>query len=416
MYLRVMAGLFLCYGIGFSQPHGIDKNVYRDKNPVLFQEKAPFSHQVNEFVSLVHTDSLTKTLQYLDKKGIRYQLTVLNEVRDWISSQLKAYGYSVAVQDVTSCGQNIIIEKNGTKYPDKYIVICAHYDSISGGAGINDNGTGAIILLEIARVLQKAESEYSIILVWFVGEERGMVGSSAYVNKISSENKNIVVNFNLDEVGGVSNQTMTTLTCERDMGNSVSTNDAASKLYTDTLAMVTNTYTTLKSNLDKAWGSDYLSFEKKGYVITGYYEKVPGGNPFYHTANDVLKNLSIPYVKEVAKGSVAFTVSIARCQMVTPVAVVPVHAATEPFSLAAAHAGHGTNRIDINYRLAEPASVRFSVFTLEGKNICWVNAGLQNAGNHVYYIDVNSLSSQALVFVPIINEKALHPERIYITR
>jgi hypothetical protein len=102
--------------------------------------------------------------------------------------------------------------------------------------------------------------------------------------------------------------------------------------------------------------------------------------------------------------------------MVTPVARVPDHAVTKPFSLAAAHAGHGMNRIDISYRLSEPASVRFSVFTLEGKNICWVNAGLQNAGNHVHYIDVNSLSSQALVIVPVINEKALHPERISISR
>ena len=81
------------------------------------------------------------------------------------------------------------------------IVFTAHYDSTSLSQGAYDNMSGSIGLLGIAEKFAKEKHHYSLRFIWCGSEERGLLGSKAYVESHEEELKNIVLNINLDMIG-----------------------------------------------------------------------------------------------------------------------------------------------------------------------------------------------------------------------
>jgi len=81
-------------------------------------------------------------------------------------------------------------------------VIGAHLDSVPDGPGINDNGTGVAVVLEMARWLSSREVTDSITFAFWGAEEIGLVGSSAYAQALTeSQVRQIGGYLNLDMVG-----------------------------------------------------------------------------------------------------------------------------------------------------------------------------------------------------------------------
>lgn len=90
----------------------------------------------------------------------------------------------------TRTTRNIIAEtKHGNAA--NTVVLGAHLDSVSEGAGINDNGSGSAGLLEVAEQLAKAEKRPTnkIRFAWWGAEENGLLGSEAYVASLTSLGK-----------------------------------------------------------------------------------------------------------------------------------------------------------------------------------------------------------------------------------
>jgi hypothetical protein len=94
-----------------------------------------------------------------------------------------------------------------------WIMICAHYDSISNRSpnwnpnttaapGADDNGTGTAALLEYARILSqnRASLTHRVVLAFFDGEELFFKGSGAYVTTLTKPYPYSAV-FNIDIVG-----------------------------------------------------------------------------------------------------------------------------------------------------------------------------------------------------------------------
>src|SRR5262249_28495738 len=71
----------------------------------------------------------------------------------------------------------------------EFVVVGAHLDSWDMGQGATDNGAGSIMVLEAARVLAKCgvKPKRTIRFVLFTGEEQGLLGSTAYVEKHKDE-------------------------------------------------------------------------------------------------------------------------------------------------------------------------------------------------------------------------------------
>ena len=249
--------------------------------------------------------------------------TANNNALAWLKSEYFAYGYTTAQMtenqftfnsNGTKQSTNLIVTKVGTKYPNKFIIICGHYDTLNG-PGVNDNGSGTAIILEAARILQNVSSEYSIKFINFSGEEQGLKGSEAYVAnvvKATNPRMDIILVLNIDEVGGVAGMTNNKIYAEKDgtptyptsglYSTYPPTNNAASEKKTTELKNSILNYSNITPVDGYIERSDYMPFEKEGYVVTGLYEFNQSSKP--HTSGDTYVNMDPVYVYNISQGVV----------------------------------------------------------------------------------------------------------------
>src|SRR5262249_53710162 len=86
---------------------------------------------------------------------------------------------------------------------DKTVVVSAHNDSVPAGPGINDDGSGTSMDLELARELGKAGKTPAnhVRFLWVGAEELGLLGSQYYVDHLSAaERKQIIAMLDFDMV------------------------------------------------------------------------------------------------------------------------------------------------------------------------------------------------------------------------
>ena len=212
-----------------------------------------FIQSYANIVAQTSQTNITTNLTEFEALGVKRRGTVaLDNTLNWLKSKYLSYGYTASqmVEDPFTNGaytcKNLIVTKVGTVYPNTYVIICGHYDSLNG-SGTNDNGSGVSTILEVARLLQSVPTEYSVKFINFSGEEDGLIGSQHYVSSVvnsTTPKLNIKLVFNIDQVGGVAGMTNNTITCERDTGNP-STNNAASTTKTNELITCVGLYSPL---------------------------------------------------------------------------------------------------------------------------------------------------------------------------
>lgn len=240
----------------------------------------------------------------------------------WLKNKYASFGYTASqiVEDPWTGGgytsKNLVVTKTGTVYPTKFVIVCGHFDTIAG-PGVNDNGSGTSIILEIARILKDVPTDYSIKFINFSGEEQGLYGSQHYVQNVvnaTSPKMDIKVVFNIDEVGGVAGMVNDTVFCDRDQ-SSPSSNNSASQAITQQLANCVGLYSPLFTEFDPAYASDYVPFQQNGEIITGFYEHNISNYP--HTANDTYVNMDPVYVFNVGKAALGAVQHFAGASTIT---------------------------------------------------------------------------------------------------
>lgn len=99
--------------------------------------------------------------------------------------------------------RNVIAETPGGD-PNHVVVVGAHLDSVAEGPGINDNGSGSAVILEIALLMaqRRIETDKKIRFMWYGAEEQLLVGSTFYVFNLPPEELDkIDLMLNFDMVG-----------------------------------------------------------------------------------------------------------------------------------------------------------------------------------------------------------------------
>ena len=202
-----------------------------------------YTEQYATIVNQVSATNILNNLTEFENLGVKRRgTTPLQNTLNWLKAEYLSYGYTTAQMQEYSftngstTGKNLVITKVGTLYPDTFVIICGHYDTITG-KGTNDNGSGVVTIFEVARLLQNIPTEYSIKFINFSGEEDGLVGSQHFVSTVvnaTTPKMDIKLVFNIDEVGGRAGFTNNTITCERDTGSPTS-NNAASNTITNQL-------------------------------------------------------------------------------------------------------------------------------------------------------------------------------------
>jgi Zn-dependent M28 family amino/carboxypeptidase len=87
---------------------------------------------------------------------------------------------------------------------DRTVVVGAHLDSVPEGPGINDNGSGSAVILEIAEAMAERgiKPQNRVRFAFWGAEESGLIGSEHYVAGLGKRQlKDIAVNLNFDMLG-----------------------------------------------------------------------------------------------------------------------------------------------------------------------------------------------------------------------
>ena len=239
----------------------------------------------------------------------------------YIEKQWRAQGHAVAAQRYTVEGwdsANLEISIPGTGRPDEIIVVGAHYDSVQGSPGADDNASAVAALLEISRLLSGIRSARTLRLVAFVNEEPpfffwGNMGSAVYAKAARQRGDDIRAMFSLEMLG-----------CYSDERNSQRYPPLLRHFYPDRgnfIGLVSNlrSRTLLKKTVGAfrrqsdfpaesaalpawvpgvAW-SDQLSFWRQGYRGVMVTDTAFFRYPYYHTALDTPDRLDYARLSDV---------------------------------------------------------------------------------------------------------------------
>jgi hypothetical protein len=187
---------------------------------------------------------------------------------------------------------NVIAETPGGE--GHVVMAGGHLDSVPGGPGINDNGSGAATLIETAEAIGPDPPGDRVRLGFWGAEELGLLGSRHYVRSLSrEERRRIRAYVNLDMVGSPS---------------------AVPELYADgdeRLGRVLNRAAGGPLGEISAGGSsDHAPFAAAGVPVNGLYtgstERGAGGrprDPCYHLACDTLDNVNRPVLLRMARAA-----------------------------------------------------------------------------------------------------------------
>jgi len=133
----------------------------------------------------------------------------LNAAAAYIEKIWQEQNYTVLRQEYEARGvesANLIIEIPGISMPDQIVLVGAHYDTVLGSPGANDNGSGVASLLEITRLLAIIKPARTIRFVAFTNEEPPFfldldMGSRVYASQARSRKENIVGMLSLETMG-----------------------------------------------------------------------------------------------------------------------------------------------------------------------------------------------------------------------
>jgi hypothetical protein len=249
---------------------------------------------------------------------------VYNQLRAWdTGGQIEIQNYRTSFD--SRSWKNLIFTLKGTLPNDqqKTIIFSAHLDSItsnhnySQAPGAEDNASGSAALLEAARVLRNYRFDNTIKLIWFTGEEQGLLGSQAYVDT-----------YDLSKVKAVINMDMFGYDSDNDRCFEIYADPAGYSLPQTAGQCLTEsihnysldlTYDYLTYYMDASDHSPFWDSGISAVEVLENYENdgLTGGchssdmNPFYHTASDTINKMNLSSGFDIARAGLASVVDLA---------------------------------------------------------------------------------------------------------
>lgn len=185
---------------------------------------------------------------------------------------------------------NVICEIPGEV--DEWIVCTAHYDSTSLSQGAYDNMSGAIGLLGIADYFKDHPHRYGLRFVFCGSEERGLLGSKAYVEKHKEELSKVVLNINLDMIGCIMGRFIACCTCENKLVD-----------YVTYMGYELGRGISVRQDV---YSSDSTPFADNGVPAITFARSAPGNTATIHNSYDTVAVMKAEHMIEDIDFIVAF--------------------------------------------------------------------------------------------------------------
>lgn len=243
---------------------------------------------------------------------------------EYVRATLARFGYEVRRYRYQVSGQtceNLEAEVRGTDKPDDILLIGAHYDSVEGSPGADDNATGVAALLGLARAFAKSKPSRTVRFVAFTNEEPPFfqsrhMGSRIYAQRSRERGEKIALMLSLETIGYYSDEpksqgypfpfsffypsTANFIAFVSNMENAP---------WVRQLLTAFRRHAQFPSEGGALWEwipgvawSDHWSFWKEGYPAVMITDTAPNRYPHYHTAADTLDKVDFPRMARVVSG------------------------------------------------------------------------------------------------------------------
>jgi len=263
-----------------------------------------------------------------------WRAPALNDAARYIEEQWNSQGYDVEWLTYQISGvsyPNLEVTRNGSQRQREILLVGAHYDSVMGSPGANDNASGVAALLEISRDFTAIDPAMTVRFVAFVNEEppffmSGQQGSMVYAKMVRERGDDIRLMTCLETIGWYSDEPGSQYypplfnlfyPDRADFIGMVS--DFRSRTVMRQLAQAfrahsdfpLQTAATFRFIPGVSW-SDHRSFWRHGYRAVMITDTAPYRYPHYHAATDTPDKLAYPEYSRVTLGLSAAFKEIAR--------------------------------------------------------------------------------------------------------
>jgi Peptidase family M28 len=240
-----------------------------------------------------------QTLSAWDRSS--YGVSSLTQARDWIGNQFSALGLTLSTPTFNMPGaggsgqitrSNVVGTWTGTSKPDEWIVVGGHYDSRNAtlsstlnAPGAEDNASGCVAVIELARALVAFRPQRSIVFMCYAGEEQGLYGSKAHVASLQQSG-------NFAKVQSVVIMDMIGYSADTHL-DAIFESSAANSAYLQRFAAAAATYVpelnvTISTN---PFGSDHIPYINAGKQTLLLIESDWDIYPHYHKSTDLPQNI-----------------------------------------------------------------------------------------------------------------------------
>ena len=186
---------------------------------------------------------------------------------------------------------NVILDLPGET--DEMIVLSAHYDSTPLSQGVYDNMSGSVGLLGIVDYFRQHPHRYSLRFVWCGSEERGLLGSKAYVAAHEEDLKKTVLNINLDMIGCIMGKFIACCTSEEKLVH-----------YIEYLSSEMGFGMTARQGV---YSSDSTPFADKGIPAVSFARLAPNSTATIHDRYDTIDVMKAEHMAKDIAFITAFT-------------------------------------------------------------------------------------------------------------
>jgi Zn-dependent M28 family amino/carboxypeptidase len=250
----------------------------------------------------------------------------LQAAADYITTSVEAKGYRVRRVPYEAEGvESAVIEAvvAGTTKAQEIIVIGAHYDTVPGCPGANDNGTGIASVLALARMFaEETTPARTIRFVFFPNEEppyfmSESMGSHVYAKECHSRGEKITAMLSLETMGYYTDEPNTQdyplpalKLVYPSTGNYIAfVGDVSSGALVRRVvglfreeAQFPSEGTAIPGFVPGAYWSDHWSFRQFGYPAIMVTDTAPFRYRYYHTPEDTPEKVDYERLARVVVG------------------------------------------------------------------------------------------------------------------
>jgi hypothetical protein len=287
--------------------------------------------KIVEMFSIEHLKAHVRNLHYdrspYDRSGN------LEKAADYIYHELKPVGLPIRKEPFLWEGRrfiNIVAEKRGLRHPDEILILGAHYDTVPGSPGADDNAGGVAVLLEVARNLRHVRLGSTVRAIAFSLEEYGFGGSTHHAQKARERGEKILGMISLEMVGfthpkqnyppdlhpedfpphgdfiGIVGNERSKLLVERVYG--------AFRKHVPELPAQFLLVPDHGERMPEARLSDHSPFWDRNYPALMVTDTAFLRNPNYHLPSDTMETLDFEFMRRVAAGIFQSTLELANTE------------------------------------------------------------------------------------------------------